>query len=129
MTVQSKIGSAAAEAAAVLERLGVPTALTTGGDRPVRSPVTGETIGEVHDTAPEAVDAAIDAAHQAYLAWRLVPAPRRGELVRLLGEELRASKADLGALVTLEAGKVTSEALGEVQEMIDICDYAVGLSR
>ncbi|MBL8553280.1 MAG: aldehyde dehydrogenase family protein, partial [Phenylobacterium sp.] len=62
-------------------------------------------------------------------AWRNVPAPRRGELVRLFGEELRAAKADLGALVTLEAGKVTSEALGEVQEMIDICDFAVGVSR
>jgi aldehyde dehydrogenase (NAD+) len=68
-------------------------------------------------------------AHAAFLAWREVPAPRRGELVRLLGEELRAAKADLGRLVTLEAGKVVSEGLGEVQEMIDICDYAVGLSR
>src|SRR6185369_11537160 len=75
------------------------------------------------------VDAAIEAAHTAFLAWRGVPAPRRGELVRLFGEELRSAKADLGALVTLEAGKVTSESLGEVQEMIDICDYAVGLSR
>ena len=62
-------------------------------------------------------------------AWRTVPAPRRGELVRLLGEELRAAKADLGRLVTLEAGKILSEGLGEVQEMIDICDFAVGLSR
>ena len=58
-----------------------------------------------------------------------MPAPRRGELVRLLGEELRAAKADLGRLVTLEAGKIASEGLGEVQEMIDICDFAVGLSR
>ena len=58
-----------------------------------------------------------------------MPAPRRGELVRLLGEELRAQKDDLGALVTLEAGKIVSEGLGEVQEMIDICDFAVGLSR
>ena len=71
----------------------------------------------------------IEAAHAAFLAWRKVPAPRRGELVRLLGEELRAAKADLGRLVTLEAGKIVSEGLGEVQEMIDICDYAVGLSR
>ena len=74
-------------------------------------------------------NAAIEAAHEAFLAWRNVPAPRRGELVRLLGEELRAAKADLGLLVTLEAGKIVSEGLGEVQEMIDICDYAVGLSR
>ncbi|MET0272765.1 MAG: aldehyde dehydrogenase family protein [Phenylobacterium sp.] len=129
MTVQTKIGSAAAEAAQVLERLGVPAALYTGGDRPVRSPVTGEVIGEVQDTKPADVDALMEAAHTAYLAWRNVPAPRRGELVRLLGEELRAHKADLAALVTLEAGKIVSEANGEVQEMIDICDYATGLSR
>jgi aldehyde dehydrogenase (NAD+) len=129
MTVQTKIGSAAAEAAATLERLGVDARLWTGGDRAVRSPVTGEVIGHVHDTSPTAVAAAVDAAHDAYLSWRNVPAPRRGELVRLFGEELRASKADLASLVTLEAGKIVSEANGEVQEMIDICDYAVGLSR
>ena len=73
--------------------------------------------------------AIIERAHTAFLAWRDVPAPRRGELVRLLGEELRASKEALGALVTLEVGKIVSEGLGEVQEMIDICDFAVGLSR
>src|SRR3569623_3371401 len=129
MTVQTKIGSARAEAAEVLRRLGVQEARWTGGARPVRSPVTGETIGEVHDTTPEAVAAAVEAAHGAYLAWRSVPAPRRGELVRLLGEELRAAKVDLAKLVTLEAGKIASEANGEVQEMIDICDFAVGLSR
>ena len=129
MTVQAKITSAAAEAATVLTALGVAEALWTGGDRAVRSPVTGEVMAHVHDASKAEVDAAIAAAHGAFLAWRNVPAPRRGELVRLFGEELRAAKADLGALVTLEAGKVTSEALGEVQEMIDICDYAVGLSR
>ncbi|MCV6591717.1 MAG: aldehyde dehydrogenase family protein, partial [Silicimonas sp.] len=68
-------------------------------------------------------------AKTAFKAWRTVPAPRRGELIRLLGEELRAAKDDLGALVSWEAGKITSEGLGEVQEMIDICDFAVGLSR
>ncbi|MCR5878572.1 aldehyde dehydrogenase family protein [Phenylobacterium sp. J367] len=129
MTVQAKITSAAADAAQVLERLGVSAKLTTGGDRPVRSPVTGEVIAEVHDNTTAEVSAAIEAAHKAFLAWRTVPAPRRGELVRLLGEELRASKEDLARLVTLEAGKIVSEANGEVQEMIDICDYAVGLSR
>ena len=129
MTVQSPIGSARAEAAEVLARLGVADALWTGGNRRVRSPVTGEMIGEVHDTSPADVAKAIEAGHEAYLAWRNVPAPRRGELVRLLGEELRASKADLARLVTLEAGKIVSEANGEVQEMIDICDYATGLSR
>ena len=68
-------------------------------------------------------------AHAAFLAWRLVPAPKRGELVRLLGEELRAHKPALGRLVSIEVGKIASEGLGEVQEMIDICDFAVGLSR
>ncbi len=129
MTVQTRIGGAAAEAAEVLERLGVPASQWTGGGRAVRSPVTGETIAQVHDTPPEAVDHAIGLAHDAYLAWRNTPAPRRGELVRLLGEELRAAKGALARLVTLEAGKIVSEANGEVQEMIDICDYAVGLSR
>ncbi|WP_365697667.1 aldehyde dehydrogenase family protein, partial [Phenylobacterium sp.] len=112
--MQAKITSAAAEAAAVLGRLGVTEALWTGGARPVRSPITGETLANVHDASPADVTAAIETAHTAFLAWRNVPAPRRGELVRLFGEELRAAKADLGALVTLEAGKVTSEALGEV---------------
>jgi len=129
MTLQTKIASAASEAADVLARLGVRQALWTAGDRAVRSPVTGEVIAHVHDTSPQGVAEAIEAAHAAFLAWRNVPAPRRGELVRLLGEELRAAKADLGRLVTLEAGKIVSEAEGEVQEMIDICDYAVGLSR
>ena len=75
------------------------------------------------------IDAAIRAAHAAFLVWRDMPPPKRGELVRLLGEELRANKAALGRLVTIEAGKIISEGLGEVQEMIDICDFAVGLSR
>src|SRR5215471_3956901 len=71
----------------------------------------------------------IDNAVKAFKTWRLVPAPRRGELVRLLGEELRAAKDELGRLVMIEAGKIASEGRGEVQEMIDICDFAVGLSR
>ena len=81
MTLQTKIGSAPAEAAEVLKRLGVPEALWAGGARPVRSPVSGEVIGEVHDSSPAAVAKAIEAAHEAYLAWRSTPAPRRGELV------------------------------------------------
>ena len=80
-------------------------------------------------TTPESIDAKIAGAVQAFHAWREVPAPRRGELVRLFGEELRANKETLGRLVTLEAGKILQEGLGEVQEMIDICDFAVGLSR
>jgi aldehyde dehydrogenase (NAD+) len=86
-------------------------------------------IAEVHDATPAEAGQAVERAHRAFLAWRETPAPRRGELVRLLGEALRAAKRDLAALVTLEAGKIPSEAAGEVQEMIDICDYAVGLSR
>src|SRR6202008_4801722 len=103
-------------------------ALTTGS-LIARSPITGEETALVPEISLAEAKAAIDKAHVAFLAWRNVPAPRRGELVRLLGEELRAAKADLAALVTLEAGKIVSEAQGEVQEMIDICDYAVGLSR
>jgi aldehyde dehydrogenase (NAD+) len=99
------------------------------GGMPVRTPVTGETIASVRThTQAETADT-VERAHQAFLEWRSVPAPRRGELVRLLGEELRHAKAELGALVSLEMGKIRQEGLGEVQEMIDICDFAVGISR
>ncbi|ENZ81754.1 L-piperidine-6-carboxylate dehydrogenase [Caulobacter vibrioides] len=121
--------SAIADARALLERLGVDPAALDGGALAARSPVTGEVLARLREHTADEAGRAIETAHQAYLAWRKVPAPRRGELVRLLGEELRAAKTDLAALVTLEAGKVTSEGLGEVQEMIDICDYATGLSR
>jgi aldehyde dehydrogenase (NAD+) len=129
MTVLDRPKSVAVETAAILERLGVDAAAWQGGTLASVSPITGEAIARVRETAANEAVQAIDQAHAAYLAWRRVPAPRRGELVRLLGEELRAAKADLGRLVTLEAGKITAEGLGEVQEMIDICDYAVGLSR
>jgi aldehyde dehydrogenase (NAD+) len=129
MTVQTKISSVAAEAAAVLEALGVEPALCNAGERAVHSSVTGEVIGHVREASAKDVAAAVERAHEAFLAWRNVPAPRRGELVRLFGEELRAAKPELAKLVTLEAGKIASEAAGEVQEMIDICDFAVGLSR
>jgi len=121
--------SAIADARALLTRLGVDPALLDGGALAARSPVTGEVVARLREHSAADAASAIETAHQAYLAWRKIPAPRRGELVRLLGEELRAAKADLAALVTLEAGKVVSEGLGEVQEMIDICDYATGLSR
>jgi aldehyde dehydrogenase (NAD+) len=120
---------AAESAAALLDRLGVPEHRYASGALIVRSPITGETIARVVETGALETTAAIGRAHEAFLAWRSVPAPRRGELIRLFGEELRAHKVDLAALVTIEAGKVTSEGLGEVQEMIDICDFAVGLSR
>ncbi|MGC1304462.1 MAG: aldehyde dehydrogenase family protein [Caulobacteraceae bacterium] len=129
MNAPFKTGSARGEIEVLLGRLGVAAGLTTGGTLAARSPINGEQVAEVHEVSTAGAADAIDRAHTAYLAWRKVPAPRRGELVRLLGEELRAHKADLGALVTLEAGKIVSEGLGEVQEMIDICDYAVGLSR
>ena len=118
-----------AEARSILERLGVAPSALDGGTLEARSPITGETLAHLAVATPAEANAAIERAHTAFLKWRTVPAPRRGELVRLLGEELRAAKADLAALVTLEAGKIVSEGLGEVQEMIDICDFAVGLSR
>jgi aldehyde dehydrogenase (NAD+) len=118
-----------AEAASILNRLDVDKAAYTGGNLSSFSPVTGEQTGSLKTvSATEAVQI-VDRADVAFRAWRLVPAPKRGELVRLFGEELRAAKADLGRLVSIEAGKIPSEGLGEVQEMIDICDFAVGLSR
>src|SRR6218665_4034372 len=117
------------DADALLQRLGVPRAASPGGALPVRSPITGETLGAVPQSTPAQVAAAIGRAQAAFLEWRNLPAPRRGELVRLLAQELRAARDELGGLVTLEAGKIPSEGQGEVQEMIDICDFAVGLSR
>ncbi|MCK0208589.1 aldehyde dehydrogenase family protein [Starkeya koreensis] len=119
----------AEETVQLLRALGVPDKSWRNGTRTVRSPITGEIIGEVPEASPEDAAQAVARSVAAFEAWRTVPAPRRGELVRLLGEELRAHKAELGRLVTLEAGKIVSEGLGEVQEMIDICDFAVGLSR
>ncbi|MBX3531407.1 MAG: aldehyde dehydrogenase family protein [Rhizobiaceae bacterium] len=121
--------SIASETTALLERLGVSRRDFEGGDMAVRSPVTGEKIGAVRTASPAEAKAAIDRADAAFREWRSVPAPKRGEFVRLLGEELRQHKDDLGRLVTIEVGKIASEGLGEVQEMIDICDFAVGLSR
>lgn len=123
------LATPAFEAAVILGRLGVTEQAWNGGTLTARSPITGEITGTVRTVDAQEATAAIDTAHQAFLAWRKVPAPRRGELIRLFGEELRAAKTDLGRLVTIEAGKIVSEGLGEVQEMIDICDFAVGLSR
>ncbi|MBV8500960.1 MAG: aldehyde dehydrogenase family protein [Paucibacter sp.] len=113
----------------LLSSLGVPVAAFTGGSLLVRSPIDGAQIGAVPENTGEEMRAAVGRAHAAFLQWRNVPAPKRGELVRLFGEELRGHKAALARLVALEAGKVSSEGEGEVQEMIDICDFAVGLSR
>ena len=119
----------AADVAATLSRLGVAADLYRNGSLAARSPISGEIVGRLREHSVQEAAEQIERAHQAFLAWRAVPAPKRGELVRLFGEELRASREDLGRLVTLEAGKIVSEGQGEVQEMIDICDYAVGLSR
>ncbi|MBK4989530.1 MULTISPECIES: L-piperidine-6-carboxylate dehydrogenase [Pseudomonas] len=115
--------------AALLERLGVAAEAHTQGDYPVYTPIDGSQIASVKLLGKAETVACIDHAQRAFEAWRSVPAPRRGELVRLFGEVLREHKADLGELVSIEAGKITQEGLGEVQEMIDICDFAVGLSR
>ena len=113
----------------LLQSLGLPAALYQGGDLAARSPVDGAILGRVHTTSANDVPAIVNKAHAAFERWCLVPAPRRGELVRLLGEALRANKESLAQLVSWEAGKIRSEGLGEVQEMIDICDFSVGLSR
>ena len=110
------------EAATLLRKLGVESK----GDLASFSPIDGQEIGRVVTGNP---GAACARASEAFRTWRAVPAPRRGELVRLIGEELRAAKHDLARLVTIETGKIVEEGLGEVQEMIDICDFAVGLSR
>ncbi len=113
----------------LLETLGVARARLQSGDLAVRSPIDGATLAQLAAASADDMRAAIARAQAAFLAWRNVPAPRRGELVRLYAEELRAHKQTLAQIVTLEAGKIVSEAEGEVQEMIDICDFAVGLSR
>ncbi|MDP9091462.1 MAG: aldehyde dehydrogenase family protein [Actinomycetota bacterium] len=117
-----------AETSAILARLGVGD-LHDDGELIGRSPITGGELGRLRAHTANDVDRTVTAAHAAFRRWRSVPAPVRGRLVRELGELLREHKDDLGALVSIEAGKIRSEGLGEVQEMIDICELAVGLSR
>ena len=121
-------GVLATRARQILKALGAHLAPEATGI-PARTPITGEIVGHAPATPAEAARDAVIRATSAFAAWRNVPAPRRGELVRHLGNVLREEKPLLGELVTLEAGKIASEGLGEVQEMIDICDFAVGLSR
>jgi aldehyde dehydrogenase (NAD+) len=111
------------------ERLGLDERIVTGGDLEVRSPIDGSVIASAQSTGADEAAAAVGRAREAFSAWRSVPAPRRGELIRRFGEVLREQKDSLGELVTIECGKIREEGLGEVQEMIDICDFAVGLSR
>ena len=113
----------------ILTELGLTDAEITNGTLSVQTPVDGSEFASVTETTPAEMHDVISNAKKAFGAWRQVPGPRRGELVRLLGEELRAAKEPLGRLVSLECGKIYQEGLGEVQEMIDICDFALGLSR
>jgi aldehyde dehydrogenase (NAD+) len=113
----------------ILGQLGVDLKQWKGEALTAHSPIDGTNLAQLRSDSAADTTRKIDAAHAAFLKWRAVPAPQRGELVRLFGNVLRANKPALGRLVTLEAGKITSEGLGEVQEMIDICDFAVGLSR
>ncbi|MGV9745327.1 L-piperidine-6-carboxylate dehydrogenase [Rhodococcus zopfii] len=115
-------------AAQALQRCGAPPP-AHDGSLVVTTPIDGTELARLHPHTATDLDIAVSAAADAFTVWRAVPAPARGRLVRRLSELLTQHKADLAELVTLEAGKITSEALGEVQEMIDVCDFAVGLSR
>src|SRR2546421_12354183 len=128
MSTLPRAGTLPVRARELLGALGV-RADGARGDLAARTPITGETLAHLRSHTPGEVRAAIGRAQAAFAEWRLVPAPKRGDLVRALGEELRAHKDALGELVSLETGKILSEGRGEVQELIDICDFAVGLSR
>jgi len=124
--ILGKVVALAAETKTLLEKLGCAV---DGGDLAVHSPIDGSCIGTVATAIADDIHDAVAKSQAAFLTWRRVPAPRRGELVRLFGNALREQKNDLARLVTIDCGKPLSEGLGEVQEMIDICDFAVGLSR
>ena len=129
MDQSAPLPAAAEDAHALLAQLGVTAGPTGEGVVVSRSPIDGAVLARLPEATPAEVTAAVERADAAFRIWRLEPAPRRGELVRLLGEELRAAKQPLGRLVTIETGKILAEGLGEVQEMIDVCDFATGLSR
>lgn len=114
---------------AILNALDISADVLSKGELEVRSPIDGQVFARIDTDTPDSVTKKIELATESFLHWRRIPAPRRGELVRLFGNELRKYKPALGALITLETGKIYQEGLGEVQEMIDICDFAVGLSR
>jgi len=118
----------AAKTKSLLKVLGVSSDKLDGGLE-VISPIDGQAIAKVRLSSARDVAASLERANTAFATWRAVPAPHRGELVRLFGNVLRDNKATLGELVSVESGKILQEGLGEVQEMIDICDFAVGLSR
>ena len=111
------------------EKLGIDAGSVSAGDLEVVSPIDGGVIASVQSADAQETAAAVGRAREAFADWRCVTPPRRGELIRRFGEVLREHKNALGELVTVECGKIREEGLGEVQEMIDICDFAVGLSR
>jgi aldehyde dehydrogenase (NAD+) len=113
----------------LLKNLGVALEAHAGDALAVHTPIDGSRLAALRTDDAPSIERKIAAAHAAFLHWRSVPAPRRGALVRTFGDLLRRHKPDLGRLVTIETGKILQEGLGEVQEMIDICDFAVGLSR
>lgn len=117
------------ELLSVLKRCGIEPAEYVGGSLRVRSPIDGACLAELHETPASQMNEVIARSQSAFLQWRNVPAPVRGELVRLWGEELRMFKPDIGYVVSIETGKILEEGLGEVQEAIDICEFALGQSR
>jgi len=114
---------------ASLAEVGFDLTTLTAGELESRSPIDGRVLARLPRISRAQYDATVARSAEAFQAWRAVPAPRRGELVRLFGEAVRRHKPALAELITLEVGKIGSEAAGEVQEVIDICDFAVGLSR
>ena len=134
----SSSSASAPDTATLLSALGLD-ALNAGGfdgewigsgpELEVHTPIDGSRIATVQQVTEDEYDRIVARAHRAFLEWRRVPAPKRGEVVRQIGDRLRRHKSDLGRLVTLEMGKILTEGEGEVQEMIDICDFATGLSR
>jgi aldehyde dehydrogenase (NAD+) len=113
----------------ILEGVGLHSRDLSSGELEVKTPIDGTVLGRVAIDDAAAIESKVQAARNAFAAWRAVPAPVRGDLVRRFAVAVRENKAALGRLVSLEAGKIASEGLGEVQEVIDICDFAVGLSR
>ncbi|MFL0799204.1 MAG: aldehyde dehydrogenase family protein [Agarilytica sp.] len=113
----------------IFQQLGIDGEILSQGENLVFSPINGSIIANIHHQTLSDVNSVIENSQTAFQQWRQVPPPRRGELVRVFGNKLRAHKETLGKLVTIECGKIYQEGLGEVQEMIDICDFATGLSR
>lgn len=117
------------ERSALFDRCGIAAAQRSGGSLCVRSPIDGAEIARLHETPMASMPSIIEHAQAAFRQWREVPAPVRGELVRLWGEELREAKASIGRVISIEVGKIAQEGLGEVQEGVDICEFALGLAR